>query len=67
MEQQCKDKILEYAPWERQHNAALFGEHVDYITIVVKIFRDHYHHLQDQGATEWTDPDTTWLDENKPY
>ena len=67
MKQQCENKILEYAPIFRQHNAALLGEHRDYVSTVIAIFRGHYRMLKADGATEWSDPDTTWLDENKPY
>jgi hypothetical protein len=67
MKQDCENKILEYAPIVRQLNAAMEHEHREYIAAVLAIFRGHYHKLKAQGATEWTDPDTTWIDENKPY
>lgn len=70
MEQACKDAILEYAPWERQHNAALLGEHKEYVSIVIKVHRDHYNKLVASGSSEWTElPSSTiqWLNENKPY
>lgn len=70
MEQACENAILEFAPIIRQLNAAMEGEHKDYVTIVIKIHRDHYRRLVESGATEWSDlpvESIQWLNDNKPY
>jgi len=70
MKQECENAILEYAPLIRQHNAALFDEHTDYVRIVIELHRNQYRRLADAGVTEWQelDMDTiNWLNENKPY
>lgn len=67
MQTQCEQAILEYAPVIRQLNAALMGEHSEYVQVVLQLFRDHYRELLAAGETEWSNPDTTWLDANKPY
>lgn len=67
MKQQCEQAILEYAPYYRQINALSTGEHQKYIQVVLILFRDHYRELVAAGETEWSNPDTTWLDQNRPY
>jgi hypothetical protein len=69
MEKDCELEILKYAPYFRQSNAALYGEHKDYIDIVLKVMRDHYQYLTESGATDWsvTDQITNTLTEMKPY
>lgn len=70
MKQECENAILEYAPLIRQHNAALFGEHVGYVRTVIELHRNHYNFLVNDGETEWQEMDVdtiTWLNENKPY
>lgn len=69
MEEQCKNKILEYANEEMQRNAALFGEHKTYVNIVVTLLRDEYHKQVDAGETTFTVPTeiTNTLNSLKPW
>jgi len=70
MKQECENAILQYAPIIRQINAAIDGEHKEYVAIVIKLHRDHYRNLAEAGASEWTElPEAViqWLNENKPY
>ena len=70
MKQECENAILQYAPIIRQQNAALFGEHKDYICAVIQLHRGHYHNLVANGFTEWSElpqESIQWLNENKPY
>jgi len=52
----CQASILTYAPDYRQRNAALLGEHADYVKIVLTLLRDHYHVLEAAGETVWSVP-----------
>jgi len=52
----CEAAILGFAPAYRQRNAALLGEHENYVRTVLRLLRDHYHELVIQGATEWSVP-----------
>lgn len=65
----CQDAIYSYAPQQRQTNAALLGEHKEYVSVVLTLLRDHYHALVDAGETNWTVPEqiTQTLNEMKPY
>jgi hypothetical protein len=69
MKSDCEAAIYNYAPQIRQTNAALLGEHSDYVGIVLLLLRDHYHALKEAGETEWSIPDYmfTTLEEMKPY
>jgi len=69
MEEQCKQTILAYANDEMQRNAALLGEHKEYVTLVLRLFRDDYHNQVNQGATEYITPKhiTDYLDSIKPW
>ena len=70
MKQECENAILQYAPFTRQHNAALFGEHREYIRLVIELHRNHYQQLKAAGQTVWSDlpaEEITWLTENQPY
>ena len=69
MKLDCESAIYNYAPQIRQTNAALLGEHSDYVGIVLLLLRDHYHALKEAGETEWSIPDymVTTLEEMKPY
>lgn len=70
LEQATESAILEYAPYYRQNNAVLFGEHTEYVKAVILLHRNHYYNLIDAGAAEWTElPEAAiqWLNENKPY
>lgn len=70
MKQECENAILEYAPVIRQLNAAIDGEHREYVLAVLAFHRTHYQKLVESGATEWTDlpsEQIQWLNENRPY
>lgn len=69
MEEQCNNKILEYANEEMQRNAALFGEHVTYVNMVITLLRDEYHKQVDAGETTFTVPTeiTNTLNSLKPW
>jgi hypothetical protein len=69
MEEQCRQAILVYANDEMQRNASLLGEHKEYVTLVLKLFRDDYHNQVNQGATEYIVPKhiTDYLDSIKPW
>ena len=56
MEDQCKQAILSYVSEETQRNAALFGEHVQYVQLVITLLRDEYRKQVAEGATEFVVP-----------
>ena len=64
-----RNKILEYASQEMQTNAALFGEHAEWVTTVITLIRDDYHAQARSGAEEYTlsSDIQTYLDANKPW
>ena len=57
MKQQCQDAIYNYVDAETQRNAALTGEHKDYVLLVLQLLRDEYHRQVTEGATEFSVPD----------
>ena len=69
MEEQCKAKILEYANEEMQRNAALTGEHKEYVSTVLTLLRDEYHNQVATGETTFTVPTeiTNLLNSIKPW
>jgi len=70
LEQSCEQGIIEYAPYYRQNNAALFGEHTEYVSVVIVFHRSHYAALRESGATEWRELPAEmiqWMNENRPY
>lgn len=69
LKEQCEATIIQYVPYYRQTNAALYGEHKEYVEMAVKLMRDYYHHLVSQNATEYVLEQAIidWLDSNKPY
>jgi len=69
MEKDCELEILKYAPYFRQCNAALYGEHKEYIDVVLTLLRGHYRSLGEVGEAVWVVPDqiTQTLTEMKPY
>lgn len=69
MEEQCRQAILSYANEEMQRNALLFGEHIEYVKLVLQLFRDSYHEQVNQGATTFTIDSiiTDYLDSIKPW
>ena len=56
MRDDCQASILGYAPAYRQRNAALLGEHADYVGIVLQLLRDRFHELEAAGETVWSVP-----------
>ena len=69
MRQQCRQAILQYADEEMQRNAALTGEHKEYVTIVLKLIREEYHAQVIAGNTEFVLPQhiVQTLESMKPY
>lgn len=65
----CKNAIYAFADAEMQANASLFGEETEFVTLVIKLYRDHYRELVAQGATEWQESQTIedYLNSIKPY
>lgn len=54
MEEQCRETIYNYVDEETQMNAALTGEHLEYVQLVLQLMRDAYHEQVAAGATEFT-------------
>lgn len=69
LQEQCEQTILQYVPYYRQTNAALSGEHKEFVELALKLMRDYYHHLQSQGAVDYVleQPLVDWLTANTPY
>ncbi len=69
LEEGCKAAIMSYANEEMQRNAALFGEHLEYITLVLTLLRDSYRSQKEDGATEFVihSDIATLLDDHKPF
>lgn len=53
MEEQCRETIYNYADEETQMNAALTGEHAEYVKLVISLIRGDYHGQVRQGATSY--------------
>ena len=51
MKQQCKAAIYSYVDAETQLNAALTGEHKEYVQLVLILMRDSYRDQVAAGAT----------------
>ena len=58
MKQQCQDAVYNYVDAQTQRNAALTGEHKDYVCLVLQLLRDEYHAQLNAGATEFVVPDS---------
>lgn len=56
---ECKSTILGYLPVEVQLNAALSGEHREYVEAVLILLRDLYRNLNESGATSYVVPSET--------
>lgn len=69
LKSECRDSIYSFASPEKQSNAALFGEYVDYVSVVITLHRDEYKKQLEQGAETFTlsEQSTQYLTENKPY
>ena len=57
MKEQCKQAIYSYVDAETQLNAALTGEHSEYVELVVTVLRQLYRGLSEQGETEFVIPE----------
>lgn len=51
---ECKNAIYHYADAEMQRNAALTGEHKEYVNLVLTLLRDSYKEQNLAGATTFT-------------
>lgn len=56
MNEQCKQAILSYVSEETQRNATLFGEHKEYVQLVITLLRDEYKAQVYSGALEFVVP-----------
>ena len=56
MKEQCKQAIYSYVDVETQMNAALTGEHSEYVEIVLILLRDTYRNQVASGETTFTVP-----------
>ena len=54
MKEQCKQAIYSYVDAETQLNAALTGEHKEYVALCISLLRLHYTQLLSEGATTFT-------------
>ena len=54
---ECRDAIYNYVNEETQRNAALTGEHKEYVTMVIHLLRHEYAMQVDAGATTFEVPD----------
>jgi hypothetical protein len=54
MKEQCKQAIYSYVDAETQLNAALTGEHSEYVAIVLQLMRDAYREQLAAGETTFT-------------
>jgi hypothetical protein len=69
MKAEARNMILLYADEEMQRNAALTGEHKEYVTIVLQLLRDDYKAQVANGNTEYVINEHTleFLDSIKPF
>jgi len=54
MKEQCKQIIYSYVDAETQLNAALTGEHSEYVALVLQLMRDAYREQVANGETTFT-------------
>lgn len=54
MKEQCKQAIYSYVDAETQLNAALTGEHSEYVELVLILLRDAYREQVANGETTFT-------------
>jgi len=54
MKEQCKQTIYSYVDAETQLNAALTGEHSEYVALVLQLMRDAYREQVANGETTFT-------------
>tara|TARA_R110000751_G_scaffold131518_1_gene233905 strand:+ start:908 stop:1123 length:216 start_codon:yes stop_codon:yes gene_type:complete len=54
---ECQTAIFNYADADTQRNAALTGEHKEYVMLVLQLLRDQYSIQKADGAANFTVPD----------
>jgi hypothetical protein len=54
LREECRQIILLYADEETQRNAALTGEHKDYVMLVLFMLRNEYKRLSASGEISFT-------------
>ena len=54
---ECQQAIYNYADEITQRDAALTGEHKEYVCLVLQLLRDQYHEQVAAGETTFTVPD----------
>ena len=66
---ECQTAIFNYVDADTQRNAALTGEHKEYLTLVIQMLRDAYKEQKAAGLTTFTVPDDTavFLTEECPW
>lgn len=66
---ECQAAIFNYADADTQRNAALTGEHKEYVTLVLQLLRDEYTIQLADGAENFTVPDNiaVLLSERSPW
>ena len=66
---ECREAIYSYADEEMQRNAALDGEHIEYVKLVLTLLRDSYREQSLAGKETFTiDPETIdLLDKMRPW
>lgn len=54
---ECQAAIFNYADADTQRNAALTGEHKEYVMLVLQLLRDQYAIQKANGDANFTVPD----------
>jgi len=54
---ECQLAIFNYVDADTQRNAALTGEHKEYVMLVIQLLRDQYTVQKAEGETTFTVPD----------
>ncbi len=57
LQESCKETIYNYVDEETQLNAALTGEHLEYVQMVIALLRAEYAQQEIDGKTTFTVPD----------
>ena len=66
---ECQTAIFNYVDADTQRNAALTGEHKEYVMLVLQLLRDQYSIQKAAGLATFTVPDDTavFLTEECPW
>jgi|TARA_R110002167_G_scaffold2255_1_gene11598 hypothetical protein len=66
---ECQAAIFNYADADTQRNAALTGEHKEYVLMVLQLMRDQYAVQKAEGAANFVVPDeiAVYLTEECPW